>query len=292
LLATSVPNGIALRRPDGQREDTITAPPSRIHFGFGMPIQWSRDGSRLLYVTAKGPRRGQGFWATEIGRDGGDLSQTPLGTELAFPAFSPRGWPLVFATGPYEFLPNGERRGPSPGLRTLAGPGANPRIILATSGLPEDPVVSPDGKRVLFKQWGRGRTELWTVGMDGSEPRRLAEFLYVRHYEWSPDGKQIALSAIRARSGEAGHQLYLMPAEGGTPKHVGNAELVSGPVWAPDGRWLTYATTDGSIERVRPSGGKAETIAYLKGESISSLRWSPNGRYLAYSAVPFPDEYD
>ena len=292
LLATSAPGGIALRKPNGQTEETIAAPPTRIYFGSGTPIQWSRDGSRLLYVTAKGPRRGQGLWATEVRRGGSGLSQTPLGTELAFPAFSPGGWPLVFATGPYEFLPDGGRRGPAAGLRTLTGPGASPQLLLATSGLPENPVVSPDGKQVLFKQWRRSRTELWSVGMDGSDARRLAEFLYVRHYAWSPDGRQIALSAIRARGGNTGHRLYLMPAEGGTPKQVGKAELISGPVWTPDGHWLTYATTDGSIERIRPSGGRAETIAYLAGESISALRWSPNGRYLAYSAVPFPDEYD
>ena len=291
-LATAGPNGIVLKSPNGRRKRTIAAPPVRIDFGPGTPIEWSKDGQRLFYVTAKGPRSGWKFWATEVPVHGKGGTQTSLGTELAFPAFSPDGWPLVFATGPYEFLPGGGRSGPAPGLRVLPRPGSHPQPLLSTSGMPEGPVVAPDGKQVLFKQWRRGYFEIWSVGIDGSNPHRLGRFRYLRHFEWSPNGRWIALSAVRNFGGSAGHRLYLLPAKGGQPVHIGVDELHSGPAWSPNGRWIAYPTTDGAVKRVRPRGGETQTLAEFDGEGVGPLRWSPDGRSIAYRATPFPSEYD
>jgi Tol biopolymer transport system component len=291
-LASAAANGVVLSSPDGKRKREITAPPVHINFGWGTPIEWSPDSRRLFYATASGPEGRGGYWATEVSLRDEVIAQTSLGTELAFPAFSPAGWPLVFATGPYEYLPRGGRRGPAAGLRMLTGPGSRPQILFNTSGMPEDPVVSPDGRQVLFKQWRRGHTEIWRVGIDGSDPRRLGRFLYLRRYEWSPNGRWIALSAVGTSGGSTTHGLYLLRSTGGLPVRVGNAELYSGPFWSPDGRWIAYATTDGAVERVRPRGGKTERLAEFDGEGVGPLRWSPDGRTLTYRASPLPDEYD
>jgi Tol biopolymer transport system component len=289
-IAAPGQGGVNLVSPASGRRKLVAAPPLRLYWGFPIRARWSRDGNWLRYVTSVGPEKGHGFWATQIRRDGSGLSQTPLGTELAFPAWSPGGWPLIFATGPYEFDLRGQRHGPAPALQTLAGPGAKPERLLATTGLPADPVVSPNGRLILFKQSRHHRTELWTVSTDGSGARRLAAFLLIHRAEWSPDGSQIGISAMAHRGDGIDHRLYLISASGGDPRLVSNEAVLEGPTWTPDGRWLTFSTPGGEIRRIPPDGTGAETIAEFDGEEVRGLLWSPDGHYLAYSASEPPRE--
>jgi Tol biopolymer transport system component len=288
-IAIPTRHGIVLRTPEGETR-TIEAPPLRTSFGTPAQLSFSRDGRWLRYMTAAGPERGRGLWATQVRRDGSGVSQTPLGTELAFPAWAPGGWPLVFATGLYEFEPDGSQRGPLPSLRRLSGPNAQPEILTRTAGKqPEEPVVSANGRRVLFKQWIRGHTELWMASADGSQ-RRLARALFIRHPQWSPDRRRIAYAAY-PRHGSEGARLFTVAATGGgKPRRVGNELVAYGPTWTPDGRWLTFSTPAGEIKRIHPDGSGIETIADFDGEEVRGLLWSPNGRYLAYEVSPPPNE--
>jgi dipeptidyl aminopeptidase/acylaminoacyl peptidase len=287
-IAVPAPGGIQLRKPDGTRARTVEAPPMRTYFGLPKRIEWSPDGRWLRYFTAAGPRRGSGIWATQVRVDGGAISQTPLETELAFPAWSQGGWPVVYATGPFEWEPNGERSGPPAAVRALPARGSNSEQLLATAGIPDEPVAAAD--QILFKQWLHHDTELWTMAADGSDPRRLARFLYLRHYERSPDGGQIALAAV-PRRGHGGSRLFVIPSAGGKPRPVGGKDVFDGPAWSPDGRWLTFSTPEGEIARVHPDGSHLETIARFDGEEVRGLRWSPDGHRLIYGARPFPSEY-
>ena len=50
------------------------------------------------------------------------------------------------------------------------------------------------------------------------------------------------------------------------------------------GRWITYATYEGEIKRVRPDGSDKQEIAAFEGREVRNLMWSPDGDHLAYSA--------
>jgi len=289
LIAIPTSRGIVLLSRDGKPAGRMEAPPQQTSFGAPTRVQWSSNGRRLGYFTSAGPERGGGLWATQVQRGGGGASQTPLETELAFPAWSPAGWPVVFATGPFEWGLDGSRSGPPPSLRTIAGPNAPVTNLLATTGLPENPVVSDT--QVLFKQTRHHHTELWTVGLDGSDPRRLASALYVHLYEQAPKGRQIALSATPRRGNE--RRLFLLPGDGGEMQPVGAGAIDEGPTWSPDGRWLTFSTPEGDIRRMHPDGSGVQTIASFPGEEIRGLHWSPDGKRLLYAAHPIPNEsYD
>jgi Tol biopolymer transport system component len=289
-IAAPLPQGIGLHTTDGAKRRRIQTPPIHTFFGALTPIEWSPDGQWLRYVTSAGPKRGHGLWATQVRRDGGGLSQTPLETELAFPAWAPGGWPLIFATGPFEFGLDGSRSGPPAAMRVLPGAGTAPKLLAKTSGMPEDPVVSAGAQQILYKQWLHHQTELWEISANGSERQRLARFLYLRHYEWSPDGDRIAFAATPLH-GAKGSRLFVVSAAGGKPRAVGDEAVIDGPSWTPDGHWLTFSNQDGEIRRIRPNGDGAETVADFDGEEVRGLVWSPNGRYLLYSANPFPSEY-
>ena len=93
----------------------------------------------------------------------------------------------------------------------------------------QDPVESPDGKKMVFS----AMTHLYTLDIPGGKPQRLTSG-NAREFQpaWSPDGKSIAYVTWSS----AGGQLWKIPAAGGTPQQLSKSLAVySNPAWSPDG---------------------------------------------------------
>jgi hypothetical protein len=281
LIALLQGHWIKFAHPDGSAAGRVKAPRADWEFTSPEALRFSADGRVLFYVTDRGSRRDWAVKATRVRRDDGGVAQTSLGTRYADANFAAHGWPLAYATAPYEFGLHGNREGPSAGVWKLSGPGAKPQRLARVDGIPKEPVVGAHD--VLFKQWLHEKTELWTVGLDGSDPHRLARFIYARHYEFAPRGNDIAFAATPHRPHS---YLYLLVAGQGRPRRVGRGEVHDGPVWSPDGRWLVFSTPAGQIRRVHPDGRGEETIATFDGEEVEWLAFSPDGRRLLYGAHP------
>jgi hypothetical protein len=289
IASTGDDGSVQVGPPAARKPAPVKAPRLVVDLGEAAPIRFSADGRRLLYVTAKGTDKGRGAWAVEVARDGGRLTRTPLGTADDHAAFAPGGWPLVFGVGPYVLGTKDGSEQPTE-LRILARPGARPRRLLRTVGMPQDPVI--DGDHVLFKQWvrkpgaarWRGHTELWTVGLDGSHPHRLAASTFIRSYAYSPRGGAVAFAA----TSHSGSHLYLATGDGRSER-LGSEEVTEGPVWSPDGRWLIFGTPEGDLRRIHPDGRGAQTIAEFPGDQLHDLAISPDGKRLLYAAWPPPE---
>ena len=58
------------------------------------------------------------------------------------------------------------------------------------------PVISPDGKKIVFSRAVDGKSQLFLLSLDGGEAIQLTRFRYgASGPRWSPDGKQILFSA-------------------------------------------------------------------------------------------------
>ncbi len=109
----------------------------------------------------------------------------------------------------------------------------------ATVGAPS---VSPDGKLAVFGvrrydlQAGKSWSELWSVGLDGSNLRQLtAGRNNDSEPQFTPDGRSVAF--LSTRSGSA--QVWTMPIDGGEPRQLTKTSLgLGGFAWSPDGRHL------------------------------------------------------
>lgn len=291
-IAIPVKSGIRLRNVETDKVRQVAAPPLQGFPEDPGPLSWSADGRTFRYVTSAGPRDENVSWLTEVRRDGSGLQQAPLPVKAQTLDWGPRGLPLAFTTGSYAVDFEKGLIGPKPALYVVDGIESEPRrVVQILHGGREadifEPRFSPDGKRILYKREERHRVSLWTIRPDGSSPRALITGLgQVEHAVWSPDGTQIALMALTRKSRRS--SLSVLPASGGKLRRVGNQEVLYGPVWSPDGRWLTYSTYDGEIRRVRPDGTSDQMIAELPGQEIRGLLWSPDGRHLAYTARDFP----
>ncbi|MES2794327.1 MAG: S9 family peptidase [Bacteroidota bacterium] len=109
------------------------------------------------------------------------------------------------------------------------------------------PVLSPDGKQVIFSVLETSYNEkdnqndLWIVPTDGSEkPRKLTAMKAGESdYSWSPDGKYISFVAKRDTDEEA--QIYLLNMQGGEAQRFTNLNSgASTPKWSPDGKQILF----------------------------------------------------
>lgn len=110
---------------------------------------------------------------------------------------------------------------------------------------PGAPVISPDGKHVLFTMrstdWQNNRydTEIW-LSKDGQTPFQLTN---------TPDGPSYS------------------------------------PQWSPDGQWITFLAKRGEktqLHVIRLAGGEARAISDAK-EGVNSYELSPDGRRVAFN---------
>ena len=83
-------------------------------------------------------------------------------------------------------------------------------------------------------------TRLYLMNTDGTDTRRVAEELDVRGAPaWSPDGRWLAVAAIR--DGEP--RLFKIAVAGGTPVPL-VYEYSIDPTWSPSGQFLVYSGAD------------------------------------------------
>lgn len=145
---------------------------------------------------------------------------------------------------------------------------------------------SPDGKLIGHITNTTGQYNLWTVPSGGGFARQLTGYTdnTVRDFQWSPDGRQIALQVDH--DGDEFHQIYLLPESGGWAQAVTDAPQAQHYLgeWSTDGATLAFAandrdpvdmdvilydTADGKTRRPMPPGNRFFPIS-----------WSPDKRFL------------
>jgi len=177
-----------------------------------------------------------------------------------------------------------------------------------------DPAVSPDGKSILFSSTRGGAVGVWKMAADGTSLERICDG---DQAEWSPDGREIVfrreekllvrdLENGRERqvfsgdfphpSGptfspdgktiafacrwEAGNAVYLVPAEGGTPKKLYGDQGACEPHWSPDGKRIVYET-ETHVATINADGTGNRPLTWFGGVQRYP-RVSPDGRQIVF----------
>ena len=187
----------------------------------------------------------------------------------------PNGPPAL--TNTIVFVSN---RTGTPQLHVMSGTGDVIRMLATTPGTKTDPVISPDGRKILFTAGditSGSASPLWIVNSDGTGLEQLtSDGANDYRPTWSPDGSRIAF--VSTRDGNA--EIYVMNADGTGQTNITNDTTDDqSPSWSPDGNTILFASSRNSL-------GSGQTEIYTMtpfGASVTPVlvgynpEWSPTG---------------
>ena len=262
--------------------------------------------TRVLFVAKQGPR----YRLNVADWDGENIVSPLTSTEpIMSPAWSPDGTRLAYVSFEsrkpvvyVHMLANGQRKAVanfrgsnsapawSPDGRTLAvtltreglsqvflinadGSG-NPRRLTSSSGIDTEPAYSPDGRSLYFTSDRGGSPQIYRMPADGGDATRVTfGSPYNVSARPSPDGRSLAFITRR----EGRYLVAIKNLATGAEQLLSDAGREESPSFAPNGRWIMFATQSGgrdSLMAVTVDGRVKQRLSSNLGD-IREPSWGP-----------------
>lgn len=279
---------------------------SRVYFARGAANGWeaaqvSVNGGETVAV----PAPFEGIVLNDISRD--HFKLLIAGSEVS--GLNSLYWVLPLPGGPAERLGDVRGHGASwssdgkfiayckdQDLYVANADGSQPRKLASFTGLPFQPVWSPDGERLRFYLYDTTRDSgrLWQISVDGSNPHPLFPRWHASAEAccgvWTPDGKYFVFQATH--DGFTG--LWVLSENfGALARRTPEPEQLTsdpmnflGPLPSPDGKRLYAIGEQKRGELMRYDSASRQFVTYLSGASAEGLDFSHDGEWLLYTAYP------
>src|SRR5215468_3979703 len=108
------------------------------------------------------------------------------------------------------------------------------------------PVVTPDGRYIVFASDRAGRRHIWRMEIDGGGLKQLTRGQSDNFPSLSPDGRRVVYSSY---SGD-GPALWKVSIDGGEPMKL-SPTLANRPTVSPDGKWISCFCKDAKDGRYK-----------------------------------------
>jgi len=143
------------------------------------------------------------------------------------------------------------------------------------------PMVSPDGKKIVFTSERVGWWKIWTMDLESKNVKQLTHNSSADYSPaWSPDGKSIVYTSTK----DGNQEIYVMNANGSDQRNITKTpEEEVMPYWANDGFIYFSAFENGRYQvlRCKPDGTGRETLIQDHGDKLMAQP-SPNGSSILY----------
>ena len=240
-------------------------------------LAWQPDGRGLILAIRQMGER-SGLFRLKLGR-----SIDPLAIDsgiVIWPSLSRTGNRLAYQkrlvdTNIYRMDGPGPDGGPKPYEQ------CHVEVAVDSTAQDFEPMLSPDGSRMVFKSDRLGFYEIHVAGSDGSNQVAVTSMgpTAMGSPRWSPDGQTIAFDRY-----ENGHSMiYTVSAGGGKPRRITDDKFRDiRPSFSRDGKWIYFSSNRGDgleIWKVSASGGAPQQVTHNSGNEPFE---SPDGKLLYY----------
>ena len=142
--------------------------------------------------------------------------------------------------------------------------------------------ISPDGKlMVISDQTETGKSLIYSMSIEGGEPKKITLQGPSYWHGWSPDGATLAYCAER----NGNYDIYTIPLEGGEETRLTTADgLDDGPDYSPDGKYIYFnSERSGTMQiwRMKTDGSEQEQLTTDQYNDWFAHP-SPDGKWIAY----------
>lgn len=224
-----------------------------------------------------------------IKADGTGYRQLTDGTSSSYyPAISPDGEAVIFATNKYDYFDMFKLMLHLPDSPQSAQ--SAPDQLTVYIGNAFSPSFSPDGRRILFvNKVGDGPSALWMMDADGKNARVLySPPRNIVGAAWAPDGVHIAFTM--AMDSIYAYQVFLLDLsrQGSEPKQIsrGLYDIGGSLAWSRDQSDIVIFAGPAAareIFRLDVASGTATQLTF--GGNNASPAYSPDGQYIVFNSL-------
>ncbi|MEP7336422.1 MAG: winged helix-turn-helix domain-containing protein [Acidobacteriota bacterium] len=198
--------------------------------------------------------------------------------------------------GPVSWMPDGRLLYDSEAANSPAISTMNPDGSLQTPVASElvrrsyvgQPVVSPDGRYIVFTSDFKGPKNIWRMDLDGSNPIQLTAGEGEDSPSCTPDGRWVVYTKLEHK-GVDRPTLWRVSMDGGQPTQL-TTDFTDSAAVSADGKQIAclYSVPNQSWQlAIYPvEGGPPIQVFPQQIQSAFAVRWTPDGRGLTYAENP------